>query len=50
MQMIQLFKTYIDFRFQETSPLKLMVVSAGAAYSVAKIQHFLEDDEYSKKN
>jgi hypothetical protein len=39
---------YIDYRLKEQSPLKVILISAGAAYSIARLQNFLTDPELCK--
>nr|CAG4636968.1 EOG090X051L [Ceriodaphnia reticulata] len=46
-ELASLFKIYVDFRLKDQSPLKLIVLSAGAAYSFAWLQKFLTDEELS---
>lgn len=46
--MASLIKLYVDYRLKEQSPLKLVLVSAGVAYSVACLQNFLTDPELCK--
>ena len=46
--MASLLKMYVDYRLKEQSPLKLILISAGAAYSIARLQNFLTDPELCK--
>nr|CAH0112481.1 unnamed protein product [Daphnia galeata] len=46
-EMASLLKMYVDYRLKEQSPLKLILISAGAAYSIAQLQNFLTDPELS---
>ena len=47
-EMASLLKMYIDYHLKEQSPLKLILISAGAAYSIAQLQNFLTDPELCK--
>ena len=47
-EMASLLKMYVDYRLKEQSPLKLILISAGAAYSIAQLQNFLTDPELCK--
>lgn len=42
-----LLKTYVDYRLRESSPLKIILITSAAAYSVGRLQSFLSDDEFS---
>lgn len=46
-ELASLFKLYVDYRLKDQSPLKIVVLSAGAAYSFAWMQKFLTDEELS---
>ncbi|XP_032792755.1 sphingosine-1-phosphate lyase isoform X1 [Daphnia magna] len=46
-EMASLLKIYVDYRLKEHSPLKLVLISAGVAYSAACLQNFLRDPELS---
>jgi hypothetical protein len=39
---------YIDYRLKDQSPLKIILISAGAAYSIAQLQNFMTDPELCK--
>nr|CAG4646217.1 EOG090X051L [Macrothrix elegans] len=41
----EIIKNYVDFRLEDQSRLKLILITAGATYALARIQHFLSDDE-----
>lgn len=47
-EMASLLKIYVDYRLKEHSPLKLVLISAGVAYSAACLQNFLRDPELCK--
>nr|CAG4647007.1 EOG090X051L [Megafenestra aurita] len=46
-QMGSLLKTYVDYRLRESSPLKIILITSAAAYSVGRLQSFLSDDEFT---
>jgi len=47
-EVASLIKMYVDYRLKEQSPLKIILISAGAAYSIARLQNFLTDPELCK--
>ena len=47
-ELASLIKMYVDYRLKDQSPLKLIALSAGAAYSFAWLQKFITDEVLCK--